>query len=269
MKLSVKRFKARRIRPLEVFPTKGPQSSVQGLLVEGDRGLFLAEVGLGTLDYIAPLHRLRRPIPQPYQHSPLGPARLQLVAAGYRPEDVSDIFVSHLDPLHCGGIDDFPHARVHILPGTTHSDSRFRPRGGSSTQKFVENRAAQNRVFGFQTYSIEFEGVEFSLVELKGPFRHHAGLVIPYNDGHVFHVGFAVQCLTELKEPLSKLRNLPSILTSPLPFSQMETLSQLRRLYQHSNSRIIFVSNNGHLRELNRFNDNVPGLQPLNAEADG
>jgi hypothetical protein len=194
---------------------------------------------------------------------------LQLVAAGYRPEDVSDIFVSHLDPLHSGGIDDFPRARVHILPRTTYSDSRWRPRGSRSTQKFVEGRAAQNRVFGFQTYSLEFEDVEFSLLELKGPFRLHSGLVIPYNDGHVFHVGFAVQCLSELKEPLSKLRSFPSILTSPLPFSQMETLSQLRRLYQYSNSQIIFVSNNGHLRELSRSKHTVPGIQPLNAEADG
>jgi hypothetical protein len=238
-------------------------------LVEGERGLFLAEVGLGTLDYIAPLHRLRRPFPQPHQQRPLAPIRLQLVAAGYRPEDVSDIFISHLNPLHSGGLDDFPRARVHILPQSTLTEARFRPREGRSTHAFVESHPAQNHKFGFQTYSFEFEDVEFSLVELKGPFRHHAGLVIPYENGHVFHVGFAVQSLAELKEPLSTVRSLPSILTSPLPFSQMETLTLLRRLYQKPHSQVIFASNNGPLSELVHFQDPRPGLQPLNAEADG
>ena len=85
------------------------------LLVERPEGLLLVDTGFGTAD-IADPKRLGQPF-----RALVGPvldatetALARVTALGHRPEDVTDIVLTHLDLDHAGGIGDFPQARVHV-----------------------------------------------------------------------------------------------------------------------------------------------------------
>jgi glyoxylase-like metal-dependent hydrolase (beta-lactamase superfamily II) len=45
---------------------------------------------------------------------PAEPAVAQVVALGFKPEDVRHVVVTHLDLDHAGGIADFPNAKIHL-----------------------------------------------------------------------------------------------------------------------------------------------------------
>ena len=86
------------------------------LLVEGADGLTLVDTGFGTGDVADPKParpRLRRRCRR-RAWTPPRPRSPQVRALGYRPDDVRDIVVTHLDLDHAGGLGDFPHARVHV-----------------------------------------------------------------------------------------------------------------------------------------------------------
>lgn len=85
------------------------------LLVETDQGLVLVDTGLGTDDYtkVSGILNLFKVITR----MPLDPhqaAIRQLVQLGYKPEDVRNIVLTHMHFDHCGGLPDFPWAKVHV-----------------------------------------------------------------------------------------------------------------------------------------------------------
>ena len=53
-------------------------------------------------------------------------AKSQIQAMGYSPRDVRHIVLTHLDFDHAGRIEDFPHARVHVMERELESASRHR-----------------------------------------------------------------------------------------------------------------------------------------------
>lgn len=86
------------------------------LLVETERdGLVLIDTGFGTRDVEGKtgLSRAFRKFVGPTL-DPEETAIAQLVALGYKPEQLQHIVVTHLDLDHAGGLSDFPHARVHL-----------------------------------------------------------------------------------------------------------------------------------------------------------
>ena len=85
------------------------------LLVETDQGLLLVDTGLGTHDYvhhsgILKLFRLIMDVPL----DPDEAAIRQVIRLGYKPQDVNHIVLTHMHFDHCGGLPDFPWARVHV-----------------------------------------------------------------------------------------------------------------------------------------------------------
>ena len=85
------------------------------ILIETKQGLVLVDTGLGTQDYIHRSGILK--VFQVITHVPLDPQEAvcrQVGKLGFTPEDVQDIILTHMHFDHCGGLADFPHARVHV-----------------------------------------------------------------------------------------------------------------------------------------------------------
>lgn len=85
------------------------------LLIETNRGLVLVDTGLGLQDYSNPtwftqLFRLLTIMP----FDPKEAAVNQVKSLGCRPEDVKHIILTHMHFDHCGGLPDFPHAKIHV-----------------------------------------------------------------------------------------------------------------------------------------------------------
>jgi glyoxylase-like metal-dependent hydrolase (beta-lactamase superfamily II) len=84
-------------------------------LVETEQGLVLIDTGPGRDDYIHPpailrLFRVIMSVPFDPQEAVIH----QLPRLEYKPEDVRHIILTHMHFDHCGGLPDFPWAKVHV-----------------------------------------------------------------------------------------------------------------------------------------------------------
>lgn len=168
------------------------------LLIESDAGLVLVDTGFGTKDVARPHDRLsdffvalNRP-----QLKPEETAVAQVRALGFDPGDVRHIVVSHLDFDHAGGIEDFPHARIHVTArekevadtqrgGAFVSDKRYRPQQwNEATDWSLYPFGGGERWFGFDAVR-DLEGLppEILLVPLSGHTWGHAGVAIREQGG--------------------------------------------------------------------------------------
>src|SRR3954462_15545820 len=87
------------------------------LLVEAANELVLVDTGLGLRDCASPRKRLSRfflALLAPEFREEMTAIR-QIQRLGFDPRDVRHIVLTHLDFDHAGGIDDFPHAKVHMM----------------------------------------------------------------------------------------------------------------------------------------------------------
>jgi glyoxylase-like metal-dependent hydrolase (beta-lactamase superfamily II) len=255
------------LRPWKLAPTTEPAGVIRCLLIEGRRSLMLVEVGLGTLDRLAPVHRLGFLHSRRFQPASLNTVRQQLVMTGYRPDDVTDIFVSHLHVHHTGGLHDFPKATVHGLRFALGRHEAPISRQLPDPSRWTEPQGAAQPIFGFPSYPILFEDIELRIVTLNGRYPGHAGLLIPYHDSYLFHVGCAVQSLEELTRPLTMPRDIWSTLASPAPFTELQTLTKLRRLYQYHDIR--FISSFGAEAQLTSIGSTLPELRFLSSKTNG
>ncbi len=85
------------------------------LLIESNQGLVLVDTGPGLDDYADPtwFTKFFRAITiMPFD--PLEAAINQVMRLGCKPEDVKHIILTHMHFDHCGGLPDFPHAKVHL-----------------------------------------------------------------------------------------------------------------------------------------------------------
>lgn len=87
------------------------------LLVETGEGLVLIDTGFGLRDVADPRSRLSAfflLMLKPDFREEMTALR-QIERLGFSASDVRHIVLSHLDFDHAGGLDDFPHAKVHML----------------------------------------------------------------------------------------------------------------------------------------------------------
>lgn len=87
------------------------------LLVESDDGLVLIDTGFGLRDVADPRSRLSAfflLMLKPELREEMTAVR-QIERLGVSAADIRHIVLSHLDFDHAGGLDDFPHATVHML----------------------------------------------------------------------------------------------------------------------------------------------------------
>jgi glyoxylase-like metal-dependent hydrolase (beta-lactamase superfamily II) len=93
----------------------GLQTGTLCVLVEGEDGPVLVDTGLGTAEYVSTPAILRAF--EVLTVVPLDPGEAavrQVARLGYRPEAVRHIVLTHMHFDHCGGLPDFPWARVHV-----------------------------------------------------------------------------------------------------------------------------------------------------------
>lgn len=173
-------------------------------LVETDAGLVLVDTGYGTEDVRHPHPRLSK-----FFRGLLNirfraeeTALHQIKALGYSPSDVRHIVLTHLDFDHAGGLEDFPHARVHVMEAEREAAERkrqgfiarrrYRPvqwEGVRDWRTYADGGAGW---FGFAN-ARQLDGLppEILMIPLPGHTHGHAGIAIRSDGGWVLNAGDA------------------------------------------------------------------------------
>jgi glyoxylase-like metal-dependent hydrolase (beta-lactamase superfamily II) len=164
------------------------------LLLETASGLVLIDTGLGLRDVVDPASRLSKfflGLVAPDFREEMT-AVSQVVKLGFDPRDVRHIVLTHLDFDHAGGLDDFPHATVHLMreerdyalqQNTWLDRQRFRPQqwGTRAQWKVYEPDTGENW-YGFDCVrSLEGLPPDILMIGLAGHTFGHAGIAV--NDG--------------------------------------------------------------------------------------
>ncbi|HET9623474.1 MAG TPA: MBL fold metallo-hydrolase [Kofleriaceae bacterium] len=160
-------------------------------LIETDRELVLLDTGFGLLDVAHPTQRLSRfflRLLDPAFREELTAVR-QIERLGFRASDVRHIVLTHLDFDHAGGLDDFPHATVHMMRAERDDAvaqrswldrQRFRPQQWSSRARWTTYDAGLGEAwFGFRAVR-DLRGLppEILFVPLAGHTLGHAGIAV-------------------------------------------------------------------------------------------
>ncbi len=161
------------------------------LLLETASGLVLVDTGFGLRDVANPPSRLSRfflALLRPDFREEMTAIR-QIEQLGFDPLDVQHIVLTHLDFDHAGGLDDFPHATVHMLQDersaavaqkTMLDRMRYRPAQWSTRAQWrVYERGEGEAWFGFDAVR-NLDGVspEVLLVPLIGHTLGHSGVAV-------------------------------------------------------------------------------------------
>ncbi|HEY4554952.1 MAG TPA: MBL fold metallo-hydrolase, partial [Lysobacter sp.] len=161
------------------------------LLIETARdGLVLVDTGLGRKDVEHPRERLSRTMRTLLRPRlrPEETADAQVRALGYAPSDVRHIVLTHLDFDHAGGLEDFPHAQVHVyaeeLNVANHRNTwiakrRYRPQQWNRAVQWKTYIAHGEPWFGFRCVR-ELHGLppEILMVPLVGHTYGHCGVAV-------------------------------------------------------------------------------------------
>ena len=170
------------------------------LLVETRQGPVLVDTGLGQDDYVHRSCILR--LFQLVTIVPLDPeeaAARQIARLGYRIEDVRHIVLTHMHFDHCGGLPDFPGAKVHVHrreyeafngPLRRWTDVAYVHRHIAHRPSFALYEHGGDKWFDFEAIRLPFEP-EIWLVPLFGHTRGHCGVAIQTGQGWLFHVADA------------------------------------------------------------------------------
>ncbi len=180
------------------------------LLIETRQGLVLVDTGLGQDDYVHRSGILR--LFQVITIVPLDPteaAARQITRLGYRVEDVRHIVLTHMHFDHCGGLPDFPRAKVHVHrceyeafngPLRRWTDVAYVRRHIAHQPDVVLYENAGEKWFDFEAIRLPFEP-EMWLVPLFGHTRGHCGVAIQTGQGWLFHVADAAAIDSSVEPP--------------------------------------------------------------------
>ncbi|MFJ9580443.1 MBL fold metallo-hydrolase [Streptomyces sp. NPDC101191] len=194
------------------------------LLVETDAdGLVLVETGLGLGDVRDPEVTLGADwvaMAQPALDE--GETAIRQVARlGYDPADVRHILLTHLDVDHCGGLPDFPGARVHVLaaelaaaraeaPSYRYRSAHWAHEPDWVTYSFPSDLDPDTGPvpapdhaddwFGFAAHRPEGLPEGFRLVPLGGHTAGHTGVAVRDADRWLLHCGDAYYYHREVEE---------------------------------------------------------------------
>lgn len=171
------------------------------LLVETRRGLVLVEAGLALEDYRDPTAIIN--LFRIFTRMPFDPEQAiirQVKRLGFIPQDVRHIVLTHMHFDHCGGIADFPWARVHVhaneyqdiryLRFRRWADGGYNRRVLSHEPDLALYESVNANWLGFDAIRLPFKK-EIYLVPLFGHTRGHCGVAIKSDNGWYFHVGDA------------------------------------------------------------------------------
>ncbi|MBF6180679.1 MBL fold metallo-hydrolase [Nocardia otitidiscaviarum] len=233
------------------------------LLVESKDGLILVDTGLAAADTAASgrlplgMRMLARPMPRPEQT-----ALHQVRHHGYRPEDVRDIVLTHLDLDHAGGLPDFPHARVHVLApeldaarrrSTTIARNRYLSRHWRHGPQWVAHELGGETWFGLPATAVVDN---ILLVPLPGHTHGHSGVAVRQPGGWLLHSGDAYFHHDQLRDHGRAPLGLAAFqrLSDTDHRARLDSLHRLRTLHAHHSDEVrIFCAHDPHeLSELRR-----------------
>ncbi|MFI7424060.1 MBL fold metallo-hydrolase [Nonomuraea sp. NPDC049684] len=180
------------------------------LLVETPAdGLVLVETGLGLGDVRDPAGTLGADwvaMAEPALDEEETAVR-QVARLGYRPDDVRHVIVTHLDVDHCGGLPDFPGARVHLLAAELEAalaeapSFRYRPAHWAHGPDWVTyTPEANDDWFGFASIKLDGLPEDIRLVPLGGHTAGHTGVAVRDGDRWLLHCGDAYYYHRELRQ---------------------------------------------------------------------
>jgi glyoxylase-like metal-dependent hydrolase (beta-lactamase superfamily II) len=179
------------------------------LLVETpSHGLVLVDTGYGLKDVHHPHEEPNPRITKTFramlniQLREEETAIRQVEALGYKASDVRHIVLTHLDFDHAGGLEDFPHATIHLmdkeyLAATGPREgfvprNRYRPRQFDEIRNWKRYGVKGEPWFGFEAVR-DLDGLppEILMVPLPGHTWGHAGIAVQGQDGWLLHAGDA------------------------------------------------------------------------------
>ena len=176
------------------------------LLIEADQGLVLVDTGLGTEDYLHHSGILRTF--QVITVVPLNPEEAaihQVVRLGYKPDDVRHVVLTHMHFDHCGGLPDFPHARVHLYQREYQAflgrprqfaDLAYVRRHIAHGPDLVLYEGTGEKWFDFDAIRLPIEP-EMWLVPLPGHTRGLCGVAVKTPTGWLFNASDAAALFNE------------------------------------------------------------------------
>jgi len=186
--------------------SKGPLGLIPctAQLLETSAGLVLIDTGYGLQDVRQPHPRLSR-----FFHALLNirfrvedTAIHQIRALGYSPADVRHIVLTHLDFDHAGGLEDFPHARIHVMEAERAAAERkrrgfiarrrYRPVQWDDVRDWRTYQGSGEGWFGFDSVrALDGLPPEILMVPLPGHTLGHAGVAVQAAEGWVLNAGDA------------------------------------------------------------------------------
>ncbi|WP_114999219.1 MBL fold metallo-hydrolase [Xanthomonas campestris] len=161
------------------------------LLLETNAGLVLIDTGFGLRDVAEPRARLSAfflALVKPDLREDMTAIR-QIQRLGFDPRDVRHIVLTHLDFDHAGGLDDFPHARVHLMTRerdaalaqhTWMDRQRFRPQQWSTRGQWRTYDSTSGAAWMGLECVHDLQGLppEILLVPLPGHTFGHAAVAV-------------------------------------------------------------------------------------------
>jgi len=176
------------------------------LLVETSDGLVLVDTGLGMNDYVHHSGILK--VFRMIMVVPLNPGEAairQVTRLGYDPKDVRHIVLTHMHFDHCGGLPDFPWAKIHVYRKEYEAFTN-RPRQFTDLA-YVRRHIADGPDWAFYDDSgdkwFDFDAIrlpfvpEMWLLPLPGHTRGQCGVVIKTAHGWLFQTSDAAALFNE------------------------------------------------------------------------
>lgn len=188
------------------------------LLINEEGRLVLIDAGIGLKDTLNPLERIGSEIIEMvgYQFDENTTAVKQIEKLGFKPDDVTDCIISHLDNDHIGGLADFPKALVHLSREEFNNFESGNPRYSKIPLKHQPNIKTYSKCdvnwFGFEgrRVSIGIES-EIYLIPLFGHTFGHCGIALKTMAGWLFYIADAYYMRIELTDndhPVNELARL-------------------------------------------------------------
>ena len=205
------------------------------LLIQDNEKLLLIDTGFGAMDIIFPDRRIGNDLIQKFEikFDIALTATYQIQKLGLSPAEVTDIFLSHADFDHVGGLADFPQAWVHLSVEEHKSISvnkRYMRSQFSHVPHFVTHQDNDRQWNGFAVRTVyKSADIEILLFPLFGHTLGHCGFAIHANGKWILYAGDAYYREGELTDDNHRAAELAEHAAEDNE-ARMESISVLRKL---------------------------------------